>query len=308
MINKLLIIVGPTAVGKTLLSIELAKKFNGEIISGDSVQVYRGFDIGSAKITEAERENIPHYLIDIKHGNEQYTVGDFKQQAEQLIEQIATKEKLPMIVGGTGLYIQSIINDYQFGESIPKEYLEQVEKIVQQNGAQYLHTLLSQVDIESANKIHYHNEVRLVRAYAYYLYFNKKISDNIQATTTHKYDMLILGLNSSRELIYQRINQRVDMMFEAGLIHEVETLLAQGVSSDAHAMTAIGYKEVVCYLQGQLTLEQCRDLIQRNTRRFAKRQLTWFRNKMTIHWLETSNGQAALLTEATKVVKEWLER
>lgn len=282
----LVIIVGPTAVGKTALSIELAKRINGEIISGDAIQVYRRMDIGSAKITTEETEGIPHHLIDILEPDEAYSAAAFKKMAETLIEEIHARGHIPMIVGGTGLYIQSVIYDYGFSDEDPAETQKYEEQFEALSPAER-YALLQQSDPAAADEIHPHNQQRVLRALVYYHVHGQSITQQSKsAALAEQYDVTLVGLNMERGHLYDRINQRVDMMVEAGLIEEVTRLKEAGYEN-ARSMTAIGYKEIISYLNGNLTLEEALTQLKQNSRRFAKRQLTWFRNQLSLTWYDT---------------------
>lgn len=284
---KLLVIVGPTAVGKTALSIQMAKRLDGEIISGDAIQVYKGMDIGSAKITEEEKEGIPHHLIDIMDPDEQYSAAQFQKMAERLIREIHARGKVPIIAGGTGLYVQSVLYDYQF-QSEDAEQSEQLTKIYESQSTDRLYTVLQAKDPAAATEIHPHNRQRLIRANVYYDMHGRSITRQSKSQTVKAdYDTLLIGLTMPRALLYERINQRVDLMIEAGLVEEVAGLMEQGYSS-ARSMTAIGYKELMPYIRHEVDLSTAVEQLKMNSRRFAKRQLTWFRNQMELDWHDMS--------------------
>ncbi|QGH34616.1 tRNA (adenosine(37)-N6)-dimethylallyltransferase MiaA [Gracilibacillus salitolerans] len=292
--EKLVVIVGPTAVGKTALSIEIAKKFNGEVISGDSMQIYRGLDIGTAKVTEAEKEGILHYMIDILDPTESFSVADFQQRVQDNIDTIQHKNKLPIIAGGTGLYIQSVLYDYQFAVSERSgEYHKQIESEIEREGIDSVYQRLNRVDPLQAEKIHPNNHRRLIRALEVYDRTGMTMTEYQQKQQEEsRFDFRIVGLQMDRELLYERINKRVDQMVEAGLIVEVKRLYQNGLEN-TQAMRGIGYKEILPYLKGEQSLEEAIDTLKRNSRRFAKRQYTWFKNKMPVDWysitLETKN-------------------
>lgn len=289
--EKLLVIVGPTAVGKTALSIDLAKQLNGEIISGDSMQVYRGMDIGTAKITPDEMESIPHYLIDILDPDQPYSVAEFQQEAKRLITSINAREKLPMIVGGTGLYIQSVIYEYQFSEAPKDEVLRQEwEEFAQVHGKEALHLRLQEVDPITAERLHSNDVKRVIRALEIYQLTGKPMADFQKRSPESPYQLCLLGLTMERSLLYERINHRVDVMMSQGLVKEVERLLENGYLSSLTSMQGIGYKEVVQYLEGKIPMDEAVELIKKNSRNFAKRQLTWFRSMKDIHWLDMTNA------------------
>lgn len=293
-----IVIVGPTAVGKTSLSIELAKKLNGEIISGDSMQVYQGLDIGTAKITPEEMDDIKHYLIDVTDPSVPFTAAKFQSETRKWIEEIHRAGKMPIIVGGTGLYIQSVFYDYGFGNSSEdKTYraeLERLDKTV-------LWQMLEQQDPESAAQIHENNKRRVIRALEVMHLTGKPFSEyQVHNELNATYKPLFLGLDLDRELLYERINQRVELMFEQGLVTEAKKLFDQNLV-DVPAIRGIGYKELFPYFEGNSTLEEAKELIQKNSRHFAKRQLTWFRNRMDIDWIQagTSTTEAEAMNKVT---------
>ncbi|MEG0177091.1 tRNA (adenosine(37)-N6)-dimethylallyltransferase MiaA [Anaerorhabdus sp.] len=300
--KKVLVLVGPTAVGKTKFSIELAKRFNGEIISGDSIQVYRGFDIGSGKVSEDEMDNIPHYCIDILNPTDNYSVADFQENARLKIEEITLNNHLPMIVGGTGLYIKACIYDYTF-EKQPDEYPELIQKyenLSNEELVEYLNTF----DPEQANTIHQNNRKRLIRACL--IYDTSKITkSDIIASQEHKpvYDAFIVGCTLPRENLYQRINQRVLGMIDAGLEDEIKSLLEQGVTFDNQAMQGIGYREWAPYIKRQCTLDEVISEIQKHSRQFAKRQYTWFNNQTPIHWVSMDDEDS--INKTVELIEKW---
>lgn len=288
--QKLLVIIGPTAVGKTKLSIEMAKRYNGEIISGDSMQIYRGMDIGTAKITKDEMEGIPHHLIDIKEPDENFSVAEFQLLVRAKIDEIAKKGKLPIIAGGTGLYIQSVIYDYQFSD-VPgdESYRLMLEGKVKEIGNDALYKELLAVDPESASQIHPNNVRRVIRALEIFQLTGKTMQE-YQSTQQPDllYNTAIVGLTMEREKLYARINDRVDLMMKEGLIEEVKSLYQQGLR-DCQSIQAIGYKEIFAYFDGIVTLEEAIANLKQNSRRYAKRQLTWFRNKMEVAWFDMTD-------------------
>lgn len=280
-----LCIVGPTAVGKTKMSIELAKQLNGEIISGDSMQIYRGMDIGTAKATMDERQGIPHHLIDEKNPDEPYSVAAFQQTVRAKMEEIKSRGKLPIIVGGTGLYIKSVLYDYEFaGESESKEVDEAKYGHLSN---EELHAKLAAVDEAGAKDIHPNNRKRVIRALEIYETSGVKKSEMIEKQE-HKmiYDACLIGLTDDRTVLYDRINKRVDVMYETGLVEEVKALFDQGIPAESQSIRAIGYKELYDYFKGFISLEESKELIKRNSRRYAKRQYTWFNNQMDVTWFK----------------------
>lgn len=301
--KKVLVIVGPTAVGKTALSIELAKKFDGEIISGDSMQIYRGLDIGTAKVSQEEMAGVPHHLIDIRQIQETYSVAEFQQEGRKKIEEITARGHLPIVVGGTGLYIQALLHDYQLGTekeadtAVREKYIRYAEK----NGNQQLWMLLQEKDPVAAEKIHANNQRKVIRALEVLELTGKSIT---QETPPPKlYDYFLIGLTTKRERLYQRINQRVDLMMTTGLIQEAERLRD---FPEVQAAKGIGYQEFFPYFSGRGTLEEVAEEIKLHSRRYAKRQLTWFRNRMTPVWVDLIE-EPALKSSLEKEVAEWLE-
>ncbi len=285
--SKLIVLIGPTAVGKTKTSIELAKAFNGEIISGDSMQIYKHMDIGTAKIKPEEMEGIPHYLIDIKHPSDSFSAAEFQELVRGKISEITSRGKLPIIAGGTGLYIQSVLFDYQFSEAPSNdEFRNRLEWQAEKEGNLFLHNQLLELDPESAAKIHPNNVRRVIRALEIYHCTGKTMSE-WQETQEREplYDAAIIGLTMERDKLYTRINKRVDMMIQEGLITEVEQLFQQGIR-DCQSIQAIGYKELYDYFDGRVSLDAAVENLKQNSRRYAKRQLTWFRNKMDVKWFD----------------------
>ena len=293
--QKVLVIVGPTASGKTGFGVDLAKKLNGEIISGDSIQVYRGFNIGSAKVKEEEKENIPHYLIDILDPKDNYSVKDFQEMGRKYIDEISKKGKLPIIVGGTGLYIKALLYDYVFFDEDEKdeEYLDLSNEDI--------YEILKKEDPEALEKIHINNRKRLVRALNILRKHGKGIS-KIKAEQKHEllYDAKIIGLTKEKEFLKELINKRVDLMIEEGLVDEIKRLLDNGSKFTDQSMQAIGYKEFEGYFNGTKSLKDCIESIKTNTRHLAKRQYTWFRNQMPIEWFEDKQ-------KAIDSIMEWHE-
>ena len=292
--KKVLAIVGPTAVGKTDFGIKCANTFNGEIISGDSIQIYKGLDIGSAKPTKQELSQAKHHLIDIKDADETYSVKEFQDLGRCEIDNIYMENKLPIIVGGTGLYIKALLYDYVFFEEDEQD--NQYEDLSNED----IYNRLKQLDPKALEKIHINNRKRLVRALNIYEKHNKGISF-IKDEQEHKpiYDCLIIGLTTSRENLYSRIDERIDKMIEDGLVEEIKSLLDKGISFDNQCMQAIGYKEFKDYFENKKSLEECIKQIKTNSHHFAKRQYTFFNNQMNIEWFEDKE-------EALQRVKQWL--
>lgn len=290
--KRVIVIVGPTASGKTSLSIELAKRLNGEIVSADSMQIYKYMDIGTAKPTIEEMQGIKHYLIDEVLPSEEFNVVKFKELAEKYIDEIISKGRQPIVVGGTGLYISSLINNINFSETeCDWELREKLQKEAEEYGVQYLHDKLKQVDIDAANNIHPNNIKRVIRALEVYYQTNKPISyhNEISRAVPPKYEFILVGLTMDRQYLYDRINKRVDVMLENGLIDEVKRLVDSGYAHSITSMQGIGYKEILAYLNGETTLEDAIEIIKRDSRRYAKRQLTWFKRIKEIKWFGIDN-------------------
>lgn len=287
--EKVIIIVGPTAVGKTKLSIELGKRLNTEIISGDSMQVYNGMDIGTGKITKKEMDNIPHHMLDILEPNEAFSVADYQKHVQQKISELNKRNMTPLLVGGSGLYIQAVLYDYVFSEQKRDNRLtNKLEERLKEEGNLALHEELKQVDPDQANIIHPNNKRRLIRALEVYQTTGKTLSERKKEQNTEpKYLYYIIGLEMDRTALYEQINNRVDTMIQNGLLDEVEYLYEQGYEN-TQAMKAIGYKEFIPYIKGEIDLDTAVFLLKRNSRRYAKRQYTWFKNQMNIHWYDVS--------------------
>lgn len=286
--KPLIILTGPTAVGKTDLSIQLAKRLNGEIISADSIQVYKHMDIGSAKVTKEEMQGVPHYLIDELDPKEEFNIYVFQERARKYMEQIYQAGKVPIIAGGTGFYIQSLLYEVDFtDEENDFAYRNSLELLAAEKGAEYLHNMLAEVDAESAAAIHANNVKRVIRALEYYKLTGNKISlhNEEQKKKESPYEFRYFVLNMDRAKLYQRIEQRVDIMLEQGLVEEVKRLRDMGYERNLVSMSGIGYKEIYAYLEGETSLEEAIYIIKRDTRHFAKRQLTWFRREKTVHWV-----------------------
>ena len=287
--DKLVIIAGPTAVGKTDTSIELAKRINGEIISADSMQVYKYMDIGSAKISKAEMGGITHHLIDVLEPQDDFNVALFKELAKNAINEIQRKRKIPIIVGGTGFYIQSVLYDIDFTkENTNADYRKELEGLVKEKGEVYLHNMLKETDPDAAAEIHPNNTKRVMRALEYFYLTGEKISVHNRRERAKKspYDYCYFVLNDERENLYKRIDERVDKMLEAGLVDEVKKLKDMGLDRSFVSMQGLGYKEILSFLDEEITLDEAVYLIKRDTRHFAKRQLTWFRREGECIWIE----------------------
>lgn len=289
MSDSLVIVTGPTGVGKTDISIQLAKRINGEIISADSVQVYKYMDIGSAKVMPEDMQGIKHYLIDILDPKEKFNIYEFKKAAAKAIDEIYSKGKIPIIAGGTGFYIQSILYDIDFSDEADCDNTirEKYENLAREKGNEYVHNLLRQIDSESADLIHANNLKRVIRALEYYEVNHEKISihNAKQSIKTSPYNFMYFVLNRQRDILYDRINKRVDKMIENGLADEVKWLLSNGYHKDLTSMQGLGYKEIVKYIEGEYSLEEAVDIIKRDTRHFAKRQLTWFKREKNVNMM-----------------------
>ena len=290
--KPLIILAGPTAVGKTSLSIRLAKETGGEIISADSMQVYRHMDIGSAKITKEEMEGVPHYLVDVLEPEEEFNVVRFQQMAKEAAERIWEKGKIPLVVGGTGFYIQALLYDIDFTENDGDEsYRRQLEqKASDEEGASELYEMLKTVDPKAAQEIHPRNIKRIIRALEFYHQTGKKISEHneTQRQRESPYNYTYFVLTDERSRLYERIDRRVDLMMEQGLLDEVRYLKERGVRKDSTAMQGLGYKELYAYLEGEYPLDEAVRIIKRDTRHFAKRQLTWFKRERDVIWADKS--------------------
>lgn len=287
--KPLIILTGPTAVGKTKASIGLAKALNGEIISADSMQVYKEMDIGSAKIRPEEMQGIKHYLVDVLQPDEEFHVVRFQQMAKQAMEEIYAKGKVPIVVGGTGFYIQALLYDIDFTESNEDtSYREELECIANEYGAEYLHEMLRAVDPASAESIHANNVKRVIRALEFYKLTGQKISEHNEKERAKEspYEFCYFVLNDDRKLLYDRIDLRIDQMLEEGLVDEVTALKNRGYTKDMVSMQGLGYKEILDYLNGACTLEEAVYILKRDTRHFAKRQLTWFRRERDVIWID----------------------
>ena len=293
--EKVLAIVGPTAVGKTSLGIACAKEFNGEVISGDSIQVYKGLDIGSAKINEKEKQGIAHYLIDIKEADDFYSVKEFQEKGRELIEDISKRGKLPIIVGGTGLYIKALLYDYVFYDE--KEKDETFDELSNEE----IYNILLKKDPECLNKIHVNNRKRLVRALNILKKHDLGIS-KIKNKQEHilLYDAKIIGLTKERTKLYGAIEERIDKMLDDGLLDEIQGLLNKGITFNSQSMQGIGYKEFEPYFNHEKSLEDCINEVKRNTKHFAKRQYTWFNNQMPVFWFDDNK-------KALTYIRKWID-
>ena len=303
--EKVIVIVGPTASGKTGLSIELAKRIGGEIISADSMKIYKDMNIGTAKVTEEEKEGINHYLIDIISPEERYTVSNFKKDAEKAIEEILAKGKVPIIAGGTGLYVNSLIYGIEYQEmEFDEEYRSSLMKIAEtDNGLKSLYDEACKIDPEAMKKIFPSDKKRIVRVLEIYKATGKTKTEQeiLSRAAGVKYDYKVFGISRDREELYERINKRVDIMIEQGLVDEVKYIYNK-YKKFPTAMQGLGYKEVIWYLENQITYDEMIDLIKKETRRYAKRQLTWFRKTENIIWLDANEGTQKCLD---KIMEEY---
>lgn len=308
--KPLVILTGPTAVGKTDLSIQLAKEIGGEIISADSMQVYKYMNIGTAKITREEMQGIPHYLVDEFEPEDDFNVVKFQTFAKQYMEKIYEKGKIPIIVGGTGFYIQALVYDIAFDENdADTAYRTKLEQLAKEKGAEYLHGMLQKVDEKASVEIHWNNVKRVIRALEFYEKTGKKISEHNEAERQKEspYNFVYFVLTEERSILYERINFRVDKMMEAGLLEEVERMKNRGLTREMVSMQGIGYKELLAYFDGEYTLEKAIDVLKQDTRHFAKRQLTWFRREKEVFWLDKS--KIGRDTESIlQVIKEELKK
>lgn len=306
---KVLAVVGATASGKTSLGIELAKKYNGEIISADSMQIYKGLDIASAKPSPEEMQGIPHHLISVLDRNVSFSVSDYVNLANEKIRDILNRKKLPIIVGGTGLYIDSLLNNIKFSEGGSDEnYRKELYAVAKEKGNEYLHNMLFEIDSLSAENIHMNNLVRVVRALEVFHVTGRRFSE-VKAESRlaeSPYDSLIIGLNfHDRQILYDRINNRVDEMVKNGLVSEAENIWKMG--NQKTSSNAIGYKELIPYFENTMSLTECIDMIKQETRRYAKRQLTWFRKNTRIRWifLDEINKKSEILEKSKKTMENY---
>ena len=298
-IKDLIVITGPTASGKTAMSVELAKILDGEIVNADSMQIYKYMDIGTAKPDAEERQGIPHHLIDIVNPDEQFSVARYCECAKKAIDSIHQKGKPAIMVGGTGLYVDSLVNNIQFSEIEPDDdYRSKMEELAEEKGNEYIYNMLLDIDREAAAKIAAADRKRIIRALEVYHLTGKTITwHNEQSKSVPSpYRTTMFAIDVDREILYDKINRRVDVMIEKGLVEEVKRIIAMGVQRDSTAMQAIGYKEILEYLDGKLTLDEASDKIKQGSRRYAKRQLTWYRRNEKIHWIKCIDDVLNILT------------
>lgn len=289
----LIVVAGPTASGKTSLAIDIAKAVDGEIVSADSMQIYKYMDIGTAKATDGERQECPHHLIDIVEPDCEFSVADYTKLAHKAIADITARGKMPVMCGGTGLYIDSVVNDVEFGE-LPNDYelREELRELAQKEGAEKLIEILREFDPVSAERLHQNNLKRVIRAIEFYKTSGVPISEHQEMTKQKesRYNPLMFMINHDREVLYERINKRVDIMLEEGLVDEVKDLLVRGYDKNLNSMQGIGYKELVSYFNCETTFDEAVEAIKQNSRRYAKRQLTWFRRNERIKQLNPSDA------------------
>ncbi len=306
--KPLVILTGPTAVGKTELSIKLAKLLNSEIISADSMQVYKGMDIGTAKITEDEMQGVAHHLIDIITPFEEWDVSSFKTYSQKALDDIVMREKIPLVTGGTGFYIQALIKDVDFSHEDNSDVRNELEREYELKGADYLHEKLKEVDPVSAEIIHKNNVKRVIRALEFFKLNGYPISDHnkTQSENQSPYNFSYFVLTDERDKLYERINKRVDIMLENGLVDEVKRLKESGLDRSYVSMQGLGYKEILDYLDGKLTLEEAVYILKRDTRHFAKRQLTWFRREKHVIMINKSDysGTDEILEYMISILRE----
>jgi tRNA dimethylallyltransferase len=286
--SPLIVLTGPTSVGKTKLSVKLAKEMGGEIISADSMQVYKGMDIGSAKVTPEEMDNVVHHLIDVLDPKDDFNVFIFKDMCDRIIPEILKRGHIPILVGGTGFYIQAVLRGIEFDENENDDsYRTYLENLAKEKGADFLNSMLREVDPESAQSIHKNNIKRTIRALEFYHFTGKKISEHNeeQKQKDDAFNACYFVLNDDRSLIYERIEKRVDEMLKAGLLDEVKALKDMGLTRDYVSMQGLGYKEILDYLEGKITLDEAVYIIKRDTRHFAKRQITWFKREPSVIWV-----------------------
>ncbi len=302
--EKVIVIVGPTASGKTKLSIELAKRLNGEIVSCDSMQVYKYMDIGTAKPTKEEMSGIRHHMIDVIEPDCQFSVAKYKSMAEKSIEEIIKRNKVPIVVGGTGLYVNSLIYNINFKDSIcDLNFRDKLKKEAEKYGNQYVHEKLRDVDRESYEKLHYNDLKRVIRALEFYEFTKETITSSAKKSRGDlKYKYIVFGLKMDREVLYSRINKRVDLMIEMGLIDEVKKIRDLGYENALTSSKAIGYKEIFSWLNGELEYQDAIDKIKMESRRYAKRQITWFKKTENINWINMNDKFNDIVEEVLSII------
>ncbi len=307
-VDNVIVIVGPTASGKTKLSIELAKTINGEIISADSMQIYKHMDIGTAKPMREEMQGINHYLIDEVTPDEEFSVAKYQSLALNYIDKVIKKNKLPIIVGGTGLYINSLIYNIQFTEIDTNwELRKELQSLAEKRGNEFLHDELKKIDVKAAKRIHVNDTKRIIRAIEVYKLTNKNISyyQELSRSRPPIHNFIVFGLKTDRQKLYDRINKRVDQMIEKGLVNEVKNLVKMGYDKYSIAMQGLGYKEILWYLKGRATLNEVVCLLKRDTRRYAKRQLTWFNRINGINWVSVEEGYPEAINKIVEIFNKY---
>ena len=308
--KPLIVLTGPTAVGKTKLSIALAKAVNGEIISADSMQVYRYMDVGSAKITPDEMDGVPHHLVDVLDPTEDFNIVLFQQLAKKSMEEIYSKGRIPILVGGTGFYIQALTRDIDFTQSEQDDsYRKELEALAAEKGNTFLHDMLAAVDPKSAEDIHENNVKRVIRALEFYKQNGTRISEHNEEQKEHvsPYNLAYFVLNAPRPFLYERIDERVDEMLKKGLVEEVKTLQRMGCHRGMVSMQGLGYKEILAWLEGEYPYDEAVRILKRDTRHFAKRQLTWFRREGEVTWVDKDKfdyNDSQILTYMLSVCRE----
>lgn len=305
----LLIITGPTAVGKTELSLKIAEELQGEIISADSMQIYRYMDIGTAKASAEERKRVRHHMIDIINPDETYSVADYQQEADRLIREICARGSLPIMVGGTGLYIRAVIQGFLFPEMETNHQLRaELTEMARKYGNEYLHQKLAEIDPEHARKIHPNDLRRIIRAIEIFQETGHNMTYYLekQKYTPPRYNTLKVGLIREREELYDRINKRVDLMIKKGLVEEVKNIIKAGFNMSATALQGLGYKEIIGYLKGDYPLEEAIRILKKNTRNYAKKQITWFNREKDLHWFNlTGKSDIKVYQEIMALISKW---
>ena len=310
MLDNIICIVGPTASGKTSLGVELAKKINAEIISADSMQIYKNLNIGTAKVTEKEADGIKHHLIDICNIEEKFSVADYKNLCYEKINEIKSRNKNVVIVGGTGLYINAVVYDMNFEEEkIDFEYRQKLERLAKENSNEYVYNILKEIDLESAEKIHPNNLKRVIRAIEIAKNTGKLKSKHMEDEENRikalngKYKFSVFCIDFEREILYERINKRVDLMLKSGVLNEAKMLYDMNLPKDNTCIQAIGYKEFFPYFSGEKSLEECVETLKKETRNYAKRQITWFKNKLNPYFLDGNKEKKELIKEIQENIK-----
>ncbi|MFX3616736.1 MAG: tRNA (adenosine(37)-N6)-dimethylallyltransferase MiaA [Sporolactobacillus sp.] len=302
--GKVIAIVGPTAVGKSRMGVFLARALGGEVINGDASQIYRGMAIGTAKITSEEAEGVPHHLLDLREPDQAYTAADYQKDARQILRQLIDEKKIPILIGGTGFYLKAALYDYQFSaiEANP-QFRKQLEKLVCDHGHAILYERLKQVDPVAAERIHPHNQVRIIRALEVCHETGRPFSEQQRRVPERSlYNAIVIGLTMDRSLLYQRIDRRVEQMMARGLLEEVRGLYDRGLAG-SQALQAIGYKEFFPYFEGRESLEEAVSQLKKNSRHYAKRQFTWFRGQMAVHWVDMGSGEEDFASKAEAVLR-----